>query len=149
MSTPTLPSVLLGPPTYFPVPSTSTLPPPPTIRCSQCKQHKLAQDFPKRIVNLQPYQVCLAHDWYWTEEKQAVHWAPENDTGVEELCEDVEKVAKGAEGARDKWKVKGGTEDRAALVQRIALAGKWKSKPKYVLCLSLSRTEHTDDLLHP
>jgi hypothetical protein len=132
MTTPSaLPTVLLGPPTFLPVASTSTAPPPlPTIRCSQCKTDKPHSHFPVRLINLQPYHVCKIHEWYWTKEKQAVHWVPDDASSVERICEGVRQLREGAEGATDKWLVKAGAEDRAALVGRIASAGKWKAKSK-------------------
>ncbi|GAA5821452.1 hypothetical protein JCM11251_004630 [Rhodosporidiobolus azoricus] len=100
----------------------------PLIRCSQCKKHKAATEFPTRLINLEPYQVCLTHNWYWTKEKQAVHWAPTDETSMGELCEEVKALKEGEKGASDKWLVKGSAEDRAAIVQSIATAGRWKSK---------------------
>ncbi|GAA5855851.1 hypothetical protein JCM8547_000385 [Rhodosporidiobolus lusitaniae] len=121
---PALPSVLVDPPILA---SSSSFV--PTIRCSQCKTEKPVQAFPKRIVNLRPFQVCLQHLWYWTPAKQAESWAPATTKGVDQVCSEVRDLKKGVEGATDKWMVDGGTEDRAALVQRVATAGEWKSKP--------------------
>ncbi|GAA6037295.1 hypothetical protein JCM8097_008668 [Rhodosporidiobolus ruineniae] len=137
MAAPTpFPSVLLaGPvaapppaPPHQPTPSTAEPVPEGHIRCSQCKKHKPPHDFPTRLVNLQPYQVCLAHAWYWTVAKKAVHWAPSETTPLEVLDGDVKSLKEGGEGAADKWMVEAGKEDRAALVERIAGAAGWKTK---------------------
>ncbi|GAA5930608.1 hypothetical protein JCM1841_006817 [Sporobolomyces salmonicolor] len=135
-----IPSVLQHPPASslplpFPTASTS-LPAPvypaykpktePEHRCSQCKRTKPASDFPIRLTNLQPYLVCLAHDWYWTEAKRALHWAPEEVWSVDQICDEARKLKEGADGTENRFMVLGGAEDRAALVQRIAEAGGWK-----------------------
>ncbi|GAA5868410.1 hypothetical protein JCM1840_006983 [Sporobolomyces johnsonii] len=138
---PPIPSVLQHPPASslpspFPTASTS-LPAPvhpaykpktePEHRCSQCKRTKPASDFPIRLTNLQPYLVCLAHDWYWTEAKRALHWAPEEVWSVDQVCEEARKLKEGADGTENRYMVLGEAEDRAALVQRIAEAGGWKA----------------------
>lgn len=131
-TTHTLPPPSAGLPTSVPVASTSAPPPPTTsIRCSQCKKTKPLSDFPVRLINLQPYQVCRTHTWYWTKEKQAVHWVPEEVKSIERVSQEVLSVRGNVEGAVDKWMVKAASEDRAALVQRIATAGGWKSKALY------------------
>ncbi|BGP14464.1 hypothetical protein JCM10213_004586 [Rhodosporidiobolus nylandii] len=116
------PSVLLGPPTSL-APASG-----PLIRCSQCKKDRPLSHFPIRLNNLQPYQVCTAHDWYWTDAKKASLWAPTRTSTVEQLCDEVKQLKDGRQGAPQTWKLEGSPEDRAALVQRIAAAGGWKSK---------------------
>ncbi|GAA5974230.1 hypothetical protein JCM11641_003341 [Rhodosporidiobolus odoratus] len=96
------------------------------LHCSQCKKDKRASDFPTRLINLQPYQVCLAHAWYWTPPKRA-QWAPTETKNLEEVCSEVHELKQGREGAQDKWTIRGGPEERAVLVNRLASAGDWTS----------------------
>lgn len=115
---------------HEPVATTSTT---PLIRCSQCKKHKPPSDFPQRVTNLQPYQVCLTHNWYWTEAKKAANWAPREVKDVQQVCDEAVQLARGAAGAQENWLVEGRPEDRSAIVQRIANSGGWVHKQVYVL----------------
>ncbi|GAA6000150.1 hypothetical protein JCM10207_007879 [Rhodosporidiobolus poonsookiae] len=132
--------------------ASSQLPPRPvastsageTIRCSQCKKNKPSTDFPLRLINLQPFQVCFAHDWYWTPAKRATSWAPAETKGVEQVCNEVRALASGVQGAVDRWMVHGGVEDRMVLVQRIAAAGGWTAKP-----ITLRKSGAKNEQPHP
>lgn len=99
-----------------------------THRCSQCKQSKPLEAFPTRLATLQPFLVCKSHAWYWTEEKQQLHWAPERESSINVVCEDVRRIAEGQKKAGS-WIVMGGAEDRAAIVKRIAAIKQWNAVP--------------------
>ena len=78
-----------------------------------------------------PYQICKGHEWYWTEEKKASHWAPEEVVDMGRVCSDVVERLMGR-GNVEAWVVEGGEEDRGAIVERVAIVGDWISKPLYV-----------------
>ncbi|BGP23181.1 hypothetical protein JCM10295v2_002075 [Rhodotorula toruloides] len=118
---------------HEPVATTSTT---PLIRCSQCKKHKLPSDFPQRVTNLQPYQVCLTHKWYWTDAKKAANWAPSEVKDIQEVCDEAVQLARGATGVPENWLVEGRPDDRAAMVQRIAHSGGWAHKQVTVRALA-------------
>ncbi|GJN87172.1 hypothetical protein Rhopal_000117-T1 [Rhodotorula paludigena] len=98
------------------------------IRCSQCKKHKDPSAFPVRLINLIPYQVCLAHDWYWTEAKRATHWAPTTTISWAGLCDAARQLRADQTGAQGKWRVSGRASERESLVDRISRAGGWTAK---------------------
>lgn len=98
------------------------------IRCSQCKTYKRPSDYPLRIINLEPYHVCLAHKWYWTPAKQANNWAPSATTSLEQVCDDVRQLRDGVPGSPTCWMLDGTEEDLARVVKDIASVGDWASE---------------------
>ncbi|BGP46467.1 hypothetical protein JCM10450v2_002312 [Rhodotorula kratochvilovae] len=127
-----VPSVLVHRP-LLPPSSAPRPPPPPSapspaedglIRCSQCKNRKPPSEYPARLINLQPYQVCTAHGWYWTPAKQLSQWAPATRSSLDKVCDEAVRVQSG----QAKWLVEGGAGDRPVLVERIAAAGNWTAE---------------------
>jgi hypothetical protein len=102
------------------------------IRCSQCKTYKRPSDYPLRIINLEPYHVCLAHKWYWTPAKQANNWAPSATTSLEQVCDDVRQLRDGVPGSPTCWMLDGTEEDLARVVKDIASVGDWTHDVVYV-----------------
>ncbi|GAA5865271.1 hypothetical protein JCM3774_004915 [Rhodotorula dairenensis] len=100
--------------------STTTL-----IRCSQCKTYKRPSDYPLRVINLEPYHVCLAHKWYWTPAKQANNWAPTTTTTLDQVCDDVAQLRNGVAGAQTSWMLDGNEADLSRIVRGIAGVGDW------------------------
>ncbi|GAA5901148.1 hypothetical protein JCM8208_002289 [Rhodotorula glutinis] len=119
---PAFPSVLAHPPTLAPPPSPAPATTAARARCSQCKKDKPLDEYPLRLANLKPYQVCTAHAWYWTAAKQHSQWAPARYTAFQHVCEEV---FMGGPDAQGKWLVQGGAEDRARFVEQLAAAGNW------------------------
>ncbi|GAA6062632.1 hypothetical protein JCM10212_000294 [Sporobolomyces blumeae] len=112
-----------------PAPSTSTASKEPSHRCSQCKKSKPTSAFPIRLVNLEPYLVCLDHDWYWTQPKRVLHWAPDKTSELNHVIQDVKKIASGSVSEyEDRFMVNGRREDLDELVRKIAQAGQWNVK---------------------
>ncbi|GAA5834984.1 hypothetical protein JCM9279_007165 [Rhodotorula babjevae] len=122
---PALPSVLAHPPTHAPPPSPAPSSTAVQVRCSQCKKDKPLDDYPLRLINLVPYQVCTAHAWYWTAAKQHSQWAPTRRTPFVDVCSEVSMAGASAQG---KWLVDGAVEDRPWFVEQLAAAGNWTPK---------------------
>lgn len=95
-----------------------------THRCSQCKQEKTLGHFPTRLTTLQPFLVCKSHLWYWTPEKKELHWAPESESSIDVVCDEVQLVLDG-DKTSGSWIVSGTAEDRSAFVNRIAAVQGW------------------------
>ncbi|GAA5987167.1 hypothetical protein JCM5350_003868 [Sporobolomyces pararoseus] len=130
-----LPAVHQDPSTPYldstPVASTSAVPYTPdeqTIHCSQCNRDLPRSNFPTRLINLQPYQVCRAHEWYWTEAKRAQNWAPEHTSTLQQICDAFEQVARDDGEFEDRFMVNGEERDVDRMVQALARAGNWKLK---------------------
>lgn len=130
-----LPAVHQDPSTPYldstPVASTSAVPYTPdeqTIHCSQCNRDLPRSNFPTRLINLQPYQVCRAHEWYWTEAKRAQNWAPEHTSTLQQICDAFEEVARDDGEFEDRFMVNGEERDVDRMVQALARAGNWKLK---------------------
>ncbi|GAA6053827.1 hypothetical protein JCM3770_004738 [Rhodotorula araucariae] len=104
------------------------------IRCSQCKKRKPPSEYPRRLINLQPYQVCTAHGWYWTQAKQLSQWAPSTRSSLPEVCEEASRVR----DTQGKWLVEGGAGDRQVFVERIAAAGNWTAEEQCVISTVVS-----------
>ena len=100
----------------------------PTHRCSQCKQSKPLEMFPSRLTTLQPFLVCKSHSWYWTPQKRELHWAPETESTIDVVCREVEAVVDGSK-ATGSWIVRGVSEDRVAMVDRITALHSWVATP--------------------
>lgn len=145
MAAPAVPSVLQHPPTFAPPSSSSSSlspagaasspapsPPPGHVRCSQCKKTKPLDEYPLRLINLRPYQVCTAHAWYWTQAKQLSQWAPTHRTSLGQVCNEAAGLTRGQKDAHGKWLVEARGDDRQALVDRIAAAGNWSAEEVYV-----------------
>lgn len=94
--------------------------------CSQCKRCVPLKDFPVRRTTLLPYLVCKTHHWYWTEPKKQIHWAPDYDSTLEQVCAEVEQPPDAG------WVISGAEEDLKQIVGRIEHAGKWSAKPLLV-----------------
>lgn len=106
------------------------------VRCSQCKKDKPLDEYPARLINLKPYQVCTAHAWYWTAAKQHSQWAPSTRTSFEDMCSEVSRAGSSAQG---KWLVEAGAEDRQWFVEQLAAAGNWTAEELCVHLLLRSR----------
>lgn len=114
-----------------PVASTSAVPyepAPGTLRCSQCNLVRPIADFPLRLVNLQPYQVCFAHEWYWTDVKRAQLWVPDHTSTLEEACDAFREIAKDDAEYDDRFMIDGDESDLHHIVDSLARAGDWKIK---------------------
>ncbi|GAA5921453.1 hypothetical protein JCM3775_003057 [Rhodotorula graminis] len=120
-----IPSVLAHPPTFAPAPSPAPTAPLGQVRCSQCKKDKPLDEYPLRLINLKPYQVCNAHAWYWTAAKQHSQWAPARYTAFHHVCDEV---LMGGPSAQGKWLVEGAFEDRSRFVEQVAAAGNWTAQ---------------------
>ncbi|GAA5946767.1 hypothetical protein JCM3765_002009 [Sporobolomyces pararoseus] len=117
--------------TSTPVASTSAVPysaDEETIRCSQCNHELPVSNFPTRLINLQPYQVCRTHEWYWTEAKRAQNWAPERTSTLQQICDAFEEVSKDDGEFEDRFMVDGEEDDVDRMVEALARAGNWKLK---------------------
>ncbi|GAA5858121.1 hypothetical protein JCM5353_001001 [Sporobolomyces roseus] len=117
---------------YLPLPpvaSTSSNPATnePHHHCSQCKRDKPESEFPTKLINLQPYLVCTLHEWYWTEQKRVLHWAPDHSVSMSEACEIVRRIARGEE-CDDRLMIKGDEDDLKEIVDTLAKAGRYVAK---------------------
>lgn len=137
-----IPSVLRSAPSFPPNSSSNKqsylpLPTPPTAstsatnepqhHCSQCKRDKPESAFPLKLINLQPYLVCTLHEWYWTEQKRALHWAPEHTMSMSQACEVVRRISQGEE-CDDRLMIKGDEDDVKEIVDTLAKAGRYVAK---------------------
>ncbi|GAA5976311.1 hypothetical protein JCM10908_005453 [Rhodotorula pacifica] len=113
---------MAAPPEAVPVASSSAT---ALIRCSQCKTYKRPSDYPIRIINLEPYHVCLSHKWYWTPAKQANNWAPSTTTTLDQVCDDVRQLKDGVPDTPTSWMLDGTEDDLARIVRSIANVGDW------------------------
>ncbi|BGP54443.1 hypothetical protein JCM8202v2_002023 [Rhodotorula sphaerocarpa] len=109
-----------------PVASSSTT---ALIRCSQCKSYKRPSDYPLRLVNLEPYHVCLAHKWYWTAAKRAQNWAPSECKPIEQVCGEARMLREGGAQAPMSWLLAGTNGDQEGIARDIASAGNWIPNP--------------------
>lgn len=96
-------------------------------RCSQCKLELPRSRFPLRLATLQPFVVCKTHEWYWTPERRELQWAPEQDSTIELVCREVRRLAQAGQDEKiaGTWMIKGGSDDRGAVVQRISNPDLW------------------------
>lgn len=93
--------------------------------CSQCREGR-SSEFPIRIASLEPYVICRAHTWYWTEAVKAKNWAPEVLSVIGDVVGDILDNIAGI-GTTTTWVVDGREGDRAALLECIETAGNWES----------------------
>ncbi|GAA5912522.1 uncharacterized protein JCM6883_005931 [Sporobolomyces salmoneus] len=98
------------------------------LRCSQCNVLRPSTDFPLRLINLQPYQVCFAHEWYWTDAKRLQHWAPEQTSTIQEVCDAFSEISRDDAEYDDRFMVDGQQRDLKGMVESLAKAGKWRIK---------------------
>lgn len=112
------------------VASTSTVPysTEPVLHCSQCKRDRPVSAFPVRLISLQPYLVCLTHEWYWTEAKRAAQWAPERTMALAEVCEAFTEIARNEGEFEDRFMIEGDEVDLQRVVDSLANAGNWTIK---------------------
>ncbi|GAA5931960.1 uncharacterized protein JCM15063_001085 [Sporobolomyces koalae] len=134
--------------THAPTASTSAIPYSddqlPQLHCSQCKRERPVTDFPIRLINLQPYLVCLAHEWYWTEAKRSLHWAPETTSSLQEACTAFTRIAhENPLEYEDRFMLDGDEGDMETIVSRLAAAGDWTYK-KMTPRASRAKPSHND-----
>lgn len=95
-----------------------------TAKCSQCKETD-PNAFPIRLATLEPYLVCKAHDWYWSEAVKAKNWAPESVSRFSEIIEFVKE----GNGEGMSWMVEGQAKDRDGMVGAITALRNWIVTP--------------------
>lgn len=94
-----------------------------TASCSQCRERNPTA-FPIRLTTLEPYLICKAHGWYWTDAVKAKNWAPEHESTIKEVLLEIKEIST-LNKLGGTWIVVAGLAERTSIFVRIASVGDW------------------------